>query len=79
MSETPAALSEKGGGSIVTKTDAQGHERPASATYQASCPLEDPEQLLVMGGTGHAKIKAGYQTLASRVWRIACRTFNFEL
>ena len=42
-------------------------------------PIDDPQQLLMMGLKGRAKIYAGRLTLAQQVWRYVARTFNFDL
>lgn len=75
---TPPSLSSKSGGPILTETDQNGIERPVETTFQASVPLDEP-QILVAGGTGLAKVHAGYQPLWQRGWRAFCRTFRFEL
>jgi len=76
---SPRSLSNKSGGELATKTDESGKERPLSTSYQARVPIDDPEQLLVMGLKGRAKIYAGRLTLAQQAWRYITRTFNFEL
>ena len=48
------------------------------ATYRANAPLDDTDGVILIGTTGRAKIHAGYQTLAARVWRYLARTFNFS-
>lgn len=50
----------------------------ANATYQASAPFVVPEGDLIVGGSGTAKIHAGYRTLASRLWWAVRRTFRLE-
>jgi hypothetical protein len=72
-------LSTRGGGILATQTTAEGYEKPLGVVYQASVPLDDPEGRLMVGVTGVAKIHAGWQTLAARLWRSACRTFRFEM
>jgi hypothetical protein len=79
MQAVPAALSLKSGGDLATRTDEQGTERPVDVTYQASVPLDDDSGRLVAGTTGHAKVHAGWQPLAARLWRGLCRTFRFEM
>ena len=74
-----ARLSARGGGQLATRTTAEGQEKPLGVIYQASVPLDDPTGRLVSGGTGTAKIHAGWQPLAQRLWRSVCRTFRFEL
>jgi hypothetical protein len=79
MQVAPANLSMKAGGPLATRTDDQGVERPLDVIYQASVPLADDVNGMVFGTTGQAKIYAGYQPLAARLWRSFCRTFRFEL
>ena len=79
MKVTPRGLSSKGGGELVTRTDSSGQERPMSTTYQANALLQDDSGQLLVGATGQARIHAGYQTVASRLWRYVCKTFNFDV
>ena len=79
MKVTPRSLSSKSGGDLVTHTDASGTERPMSTTYQANVPLSDEPADLLVGATGQAKIHTGYQTVATRLWRYVCQTFNFDV
>jgi putative peptide zinc metalloprotease protein len=79
MRDTPRALSSKHGGPIVTTTARDGAEIPSSTKYLVKVDLENPQQLVVPGSTGTAKIKAGSQTVGQRIWRLASRTFQFEL
>ena len=79
MHSAPANLSLKSGGNLATRTDEQGIERPVDVLYQASVPLHDEEGRLLPGTTGRAKVHCGYQPLALRLWRTACRTFRFEM
>ncbi|MCI0360760.1 MAG: HlyD family efflux transporter periplasmic adaptor subunit, partial [Planctomycetaceae bacterium] len=72
-------LSTRGGGQLATRTTAEGYEKPLGVVYQASVPLDDESGRLVLGGTGIAKVHAGWQPLATRLWRSACRTFRFEM
>jgi putative peptide zinc metalloprotease protein len=79
MESVPKPLSKKAGGDLMTVTGANGREKPHSTTYQVSVPFQDNSGLLVSGSTGVAKIHAGYRPLGSRLWRLACKTFRFEL
>ena len=79
MKTAPRNLSLKSGGDMATRTDETGIERPVDVTYQASVPLADTSGLLIPGSIGHAKIHAGYQPIYRRLWRMACRTFHFEM
>jgi hypothetical protein len=72
-------LSIRGGGQLATRETADGHEQPLSVVYQASVPVDDPTGRLIVGGTGQAKIHAGWQPLGQRLWRTLCRTFRFEM
>jgi putative peptide zinc metalloprotease protein len=79
MAASPARLAARVGGQLATRTDEAGIERPLSVVYQASVPIDDPSGRTIVGGTGIARIHAGYQPLAYRLWRAACRTFHFEM
>ena len=79
MVETPAALSSKHGGELLSITSSQGTDVPASTTYRVSVPLVVDEQPILSGGTGTAKIRVGSQTVGQRVWRLLCHTFHFDL
>jgi putative peptide zinc metalloprotease protein len=75
-------LSAKSGGELATTTDKSGAERPASTSYQARVPLDDPEGLLRLGLRGRAKIHMdfqGWQTIGQRIWRYVTQTFHFKL
>ncbi len=72
----PRELSAKNGGEVPTITDAMGNERPISTTYQASVHLDWPAGDIVIGARGRAKVRAGSRTIAYRVWRFVCQTFN---
>lgn len=80
---TSKRLSSRAGGELATKTDPNtGAERPASTSYQARVPLDDPNGLLRLGLRGQAKIfmkYKGWQTIGGRIWRTITRTFNFRL
>jgi len=79
MKVTPAAMSAKSGGELLTTTDGHGREKPLFVTYEAAAQFEDASSLLANGGGGIARIHAGYQTPARRLWRELRRTFHFEL
>ncbi|HUG69902.1 MAG TPA: hemolysin D, partial [Pirellulaceae bacterium] len=79
MKITPKGLSSKNGGDVITQTDASGHERPMTTTYQANAAIQTDFNELLIGVTGQAKIHTGYQTLASRLWRYDCQTFDFSV
>ncbi|HUG69446.1 MAG TPA: hemolysin D [Pirellulaceae bacterium] len=77
MKITPKGLSSKHGGDVITQTDAGGHERPMTTTYQANAAIQSDSNELLIGVTCQAKIHTGYQTVASRLWRYICQTFDF--
>ena len=79
MRDTPRALSSKYGGDIVTETARSGMEVPTSTKFLVKVDLENEDELVVPGSTGVAKIRAGSQTVGRRIWRLASRTFQFEL
>lgn len=79
MKSAPAAMSARSGGEVLTTVDAQGRERPSFVTYEASATFTDSSALLANGGGGIARIHAGYQTPAVRLWRELRRTFHFEM
>jgi len=79
MVETPAALSSKHGGELLSITSSEGKDVPASTTYRVSVPLAVGKQPILSGGTGTAKIRVGSQTVGRRVWRLLCHTFHFDL
>jgi putative peptide zinc metalloprotease protein len=79
MEAAPQRLAARAGGGLDTRTDPDGRERPLSVVYQASVPLTDTAAIIPAGATGLARIHAGYQPLAKRAWRWACRTFRFEM
>ena len=72
-------LSNKGGGTLATKTDASGAERPLSTSYQARVSIDDPDGLLRLGLRGQARIHSdGGQTLWQRAWLLT-QAFSFKL
>jgi len=79
MVETPAALSSKHGGELLSVTSSEGNDVPASTTYRVSVPLTVDGKPILSGGTGTAKIKVGSQTAGQRAWRLLCHTFHFDL
>jgi putative peptide zinc metalloprotease protein len=78
---SPRELSHKSGGDLQTKTDpTTGAERPLTPSYQAVAPLDDDNQLLVVGLRGRAKVSATrWVSLGGRVWRWFGQTFHFKL
>lgn len=79
MKIVPQSLSSKSGGELISRTDNNGLDRPLNTTYQANALVDDERGLFLIGGTGHGKIYARPQTLAQRLWRYLCQTFNFEV
>jgi putative peptide zinc metalloprotease protein len=75
----PRQLSSTVGGDLVTRTDANGVQRPVGISYQALVPLDDPREFMLTGLRGRAKIHADYQTLWQRGSRYFSQTFNFKL
>jgi len=79
MKSTPKSLSSKYGGDIVTITNEQGVDAPQSTKYVVSVPLSNPDEIVLPGSCGVAKIRTGSQTVGQRIWRLCSRTFQFEL
>lgn len=79
MRFVPRGLSHLHGGDLQSVTDSQNREVPASTTYQVSVPLPQMSQAVIEGATGKARIRAGRQTVGSRLWRAVCSTFRFNL
>ena len=75
----PESLATKSGGSLRTRTDRSGVERPLTATYRARVHLTDPAQRLLPGFRGRAKIHAGHLPLGSHLVRYLSETFHFKL
>lgn len=75
----PRQLSNANGGPIPTKMSQDGMAGPINASYQATVPIDDTDNLLRPGLIGTAKIKTRNRTLASRLWRYLSATFSFEL
>lgn len=73
-------LSTKHGGQLDTRSDPHtGQERPASPSYQARVLLDNQDRILRLGIKGEARITVAYETLATKMWRYATRTFHFKL
>jgi putative peptide zinc metalloprotease protein len=79
MKYAAASLSHHAGGELLTQADAQGRERPLSATYEALTRFESTPALLATGGGGIARVHAGQLSLAARVLRAAQHVFHWEL
>jgi putative peptide zinc metalloprotease protein len=79
MRSVPKSLSSKHGGGIVVALDKDGVEVPQSTTFLVKVPLKNPDQIILTGGTGSAKIRTDSQTVALRLWRLLNQTFRFEM
>ena len=79
MSEVPKPLSSQSGGYLPTVPGPNGKQEPLSTTYQVRVTLPDPGELIAEGSIGLARIRTGNQTLGTRLWRFACKTFRFDL
>jgi len=76
---SPVQLSAKAGGELPTRSDTTGQQRPLTPSYQARVPLDAPNGQLLPGLRGQAKIKVGYDPLATRFYRWFSQTVNFKL
>jgi putative peptide zinc metalloprotease protein len=79
MKSVPQALSSRFGGPLVSTQDDDGIDIPQSATFQVSVPFENPDNFVVDGCTGYAKVCTGSQTVGRRIWRLIQKTFRFDL
>jgi multidrug efflux pump subunit AcrA (membrane-fusion protein) len=79
IERTPASLSSKTGGDVLSRVDSAGRERPLNTTYQANALLTDESGMMLVGATGEGKIHARPRTLAQRVWRYLRQTFHFDV
>ncbi len=79
MRAAPRQLAARAGGDLQTTTNRDGEEEPLNATYQVNVPLEGTGATVLTGATGVAKVKVGSTTLGTRLWRLLCLTFRFEL
>ncbi len=79
MEFTSRQMSSKSGGSLMSKQDSTGVERPINTSYQARAEIDDDTGALVQGLSGTARVSAEWQPLGKRAWRWLMRTFNFHL
>ena len=79
MEEVPYQLSAKGGGPVATETGEGGVERPQSASFRVRVDFDNGDELIRVGMTAKAKIKATPQTLSQRLMRLIREVFNFKL
>ncbi|MEM7313041.1 MAG: HlyD family efflux transporter periplasmic adaptor subunit, partial [Planctomycetota bacterium] len=79
MQVAPRSLGNQAGGTLATRTDASGVERPASATYKVSVHIDDDRGFYRTAYRGQARIKAGTQTIGSSLWQYITRTFHFYM
>ena len=79
MGQAPAGLSTPAGGDLNTKTDkTTGAAKPLSTTYQARASLKHGSKLS-LGMRGQARIDTEWQSIGTRLYRYAIRTFHFYL
>ena len=79
MKSVPKSLASRFGGDLTTSQNRDGVDVPQSATFQVSVPFEDADELVLIGCTGHAKIRSGTRTIGNRFWRLFQHTFRFDL
>ena len=79
MEIAPTSLTNQAGGAVATRTDAEGRARPLSTIYRARVPIENANGLVQLDYRGKAKIRVGYKTVGSRLWRYLARTFHFYM
>jgi putative peptide zinc metalloprotease protein len=79
MKWVPKQLSSKFGGDLVVTTDKDGIDIPHSTHYLVRVPFDAPQDSLLIGTTGTARIEVERLTLWQRFWRLMKQTFHFEL
>ncbi len=80
MQSAPQVLANQTGGSLATRTDADGVVRPLSTTYEVVVKIPpDPMGLYRTGFRGQAHIRSGRQTLGAQLWEYLTRTFHFYM
>ncbi len=80
MKTLPNRLSTNAKGEVASIQDKEtGVEKPQSASFQATVPIEDEEGVLTVGLRGRAKIHTAWLSLGARLWRLIMNTFNFRL
>ena len=67
------------GGRLETVTDQDGLPKPLSTSYPARAPVDDPQERILLGLRGRAKIRAAPRTLGDRLYRYVIETFRFHL
>ncbi|ADB16855.1 peptidase M50 [Pirellula staleyi DSM 6068] len=75
----PRSLSTSAGGTLATRADSEGRERPLEVTYLVSVPIQDDSHEMLIGGSGEARIHAGHLTIGQRIYRAFCKTFHFDM
>jgi putative peptide zinc metalloprotease protein len=81
MTVAPPGMTAQAGGTLATRTDAEGRPTPLSTSYQAWAPLpkEAGELELPLGLRGQGRIYAGNRSIGSRIWRYVLHTFHFQM
>jgi putative peptide zinc metalloprotease protein len=78
LKEAPRSMTNRAGGDLPTRPGQAGNDRPLTPVYQALARFDNKDGRLRVGLRGYAKIDAGNQTLAARLYRYLCRTFRIE-
>lgn len=64
------------GSGLPTRAGTGGREQSHEPAHRASCHIDHQAGQIVIGGTGQARVFAGYRSLAQRVRRYVARTFS---
>lgn len=79
LEASPVSLSIQGGGTLDTRTDSTGAQRPLNPSYQVrSGVLNQDTVQLQMGLRGQGKIAVEWKSLGYRLYRFVIRTFHFN-
>ncbi len=79
MRYVPRGLDSRRGGDLLTTTDEGGRDVPVSTTYEVRVKLPHCGPYVESGATGLARVRTGHLTIGQRLWRLACKTFRFDL
>jgi putative peptide zinc metalloprotease protein len=66
-------------GSVPTRADESGVQRPVNTAYQARVALDKEDTAILIGQAGQAKISTAPMSLARRIGRYLSHTFRFEM
>lgn len=77
--QTPEGLSHQAGGTLESRTDADGNQRPLSTSYVVRILVDDLSSGIREGVRGQGCIEVEPMTLSEWLWRKVARVFRFEM